>query len=85
MYYITEKEIYKIEVPKIESVNATGSGDSLTAGLAVALAEEMDIVEMLKFANACGAANAAEKRTGFVETNKVKEYINKIKVSKLRS
>ncbi|PUU87530.1 1-phosphofructokinase [Halanaerobium congolense] len=83
MYYITEKEIYKVEVPKIESVNVTGSGDSLTAGLAVALAEKMNIIEMLKFANACGVANAAEKKTGFVELNKVKKYIKKIRVIKV--
>lgn len=85
MYYITESEIYKVEVPEINAVNVTGSGDSLTAGLAVALEEELDIVEMLKLANACGVANALEKQTGFVQKSKVKKFIDRIKVSKINS
>lgn len=83
MYYITEKEIYKVEVPEIEAVNVTGSGDSLTAGLAVALAEKMNTVEMLKFANACGVANAVEKQTGYLDKRNVDEYLKDINITKI--
>jgi len=83
MYYLTEDILYKVEIPKVDTANVTGSGDSVTAGLAVAITEKMNIEKMLKFANACGVANAVEKKTGYINQKKVEKYFKKIKVSKI--
>jgi len=45
--------------PRVETVNATGSGDSFLAGLAVALGRGADPGAALALAAAMGAANAA--------------------------
>lgn len=83
MYYITKNSTYKVKVPEIEALNVTGSGDSVVAGLAVAVEQEMSDKKMLKFANACGVANAVEKKTGFIDQSKVVDYSDKIEVNKI--
>lgn len=83
MYYLTEKEAYKVGIPEVKAVNVTGSGDSVVAGLAIALQQDMDIKRMLKFSNSCGVANAVEKKTGFVILQNVKKYMKEIKVIKI--
>ncbi len=46
-----------INIPTVEAVNTVGCGDSLVAGLAYALHEDYNILDMLKFANGCGSSN----------------------------
>lgn len=83
MYYLAEDISYKVEIPKVDAVNATGSGDSVTAGLAVAIKQEMNIEEMLIYANACGVANVVEKKTGCINKKNIEKYSKKIKVTKV--
>ena len=49
---------WKATPPEAESRSALGSGDSLVAGIAVALARGEDIVEGLRLGTAAGAATA---------------------------
>jgi len=84
MFYLDQNKAYKVEVPKIEVLNATGSGDSVVAGLAVAVRRKMSLEEMLKFANACGMANAVEKTTGLVRQKNLEKYMKKIKVREVK-
>ncbi|WP_238860098.1 MULTISPECIES: 1-phosphofructokinase family hexose kinase [unclassified Clostridium] len=78
-----EGKYYKVNVPKIETVNPVGSGDSYVAGIAVALQRKYDIKDTLKFASACGTANAMEKETGFVSESIVNELFNKVTVEEI--
>jgi 1-phosphofructokinase family hexose kinase len=48
-----------VDTPEVATVNATGSGDSFLAGLAVALGRGEGPAEALALASAMGAANAA--------------------------
>lgn len=48
-----------VDTPTVETVNATGSGDSFLAGLAVALGRGESPAAALTLASAMGAANAA--------------------------
>ncbi|GLY20348.1 hexose kinase [Micromonospora sp. NBRC 101691] len=48
-----------VDTPRVDTVNATGSGDSFLAGLAVALGRGDDPASALVLASAMGAANAA--------------------------
>lgn len=49
-------EWYEISTPQLEVVEARGSGDSMTAGLAVAALRRLPPVEMLQLAAAAGAS-----------------------------
>ena len=50
--------VWKATPPEVESRSTVGSGDSLVAGIAVALARGEDIVEGLRLGTAAGAATA---------------------------
>jgi 1-phosphofructokinase family hexose kinase len=49
--------------PAVERRSTVGSGDSLVAGLAIALAEGQDLVDGLRLGTAAGAATAATRGT----------------------
>jgi tagatose 6-phosphate kinase len=76
-------KFYKVTVPKVEAVNPVGSGDSYVSGIAVALTRGYDIKDTLKFAAACGTANAMESETGFVREEVVNNLFNKIIVDEI--
>jgi 1-phosphofructokinase/tagatose 6-phosphate kinase len=46
--------------PRVDTVNATGSGDCFLAGLTVATGRGQDAKEAMVLASAMGAANAAQ-------------------------
>ncbi|MDF0480091.1 hexose kinase [Vagococcus sp. PNs007] len=71
---------YRVKIPKITVVNPVGSGDSTVAGMAVAISEGKDILECLKLAMTAGMLNTMEAKTGFVNPDKVDEYLDKIEV-----
>ncbi|WP_299997107.1 1-phosphofructokinase [uncultured Clostridium sp.] len=77
------KKIYKVSVPKVNAVNPVGSGDSYVAGIAIGLARNYDIKDMLKLASACGTANAMENETGCVKKEVVNKLVNKITIELL--
>jgi len=55
---IVGTERWRIRVPRIQPVNATGSGDLLLAGFATALSRGRSPIDALRFGAACGVANA---------------------------
>jgi 1-phosphofructokinase family hexose kinase len=54
---------WRVRAPRVERRSTVGSGDSLVAGLAVALAEGNGLVEGLRLGTAAGAATAASAGT----------------------
>lgn len=76
-------KFYKVNVPKVNAVNPVGSGDSYVGGIAVALQRGYNIEDMLKYASACGTANALEEETGFVNKNTVEDLFNQISINTL--
>jgi tagatose 6-phosphate kinase len=75
--------IYKVSFPSIEVINTVGSGDAFIAGCAVAMVRKYNEIDMLKLAIACGSANTQYAQTGYVEMDKVTEYLNYVKVTKV--
>lgn len=55
---------YEIVVPSLEPADYRGSGDSLTAGLAVGVACELDLEATLRLAAAAGALNVTRHGLG---------------------
>lgn len=73
---------YRVVAPRIECVNATGSGDSTIAGFAHAIAAGADDEEVLRCGNACGTLNAMDPQTGHLVMDAWDEIYNAIEVTK---
>lgn len=78
-----EGKFYKVTVPKVKAVNPVGSGDSYVAGIAVSIKRGYDVIDTLKYASACGTANAVEKETGCVKEERVNQFFNDIIVEEI--
>jgi 1-phosphofructokinase len=61
---VTEHGAYRVEGPRLQVVDPTGTGDSMTAGLAVALRRDMADHDTLCLAWAAGAANVTRHGLG---------------------
>jgi len=78
-----ENHFYHVTFPSVNAVNPVGSGDAYVAGVAVGLARNYEIKEILKFASACGTANAMEKESGFVNLSTVNTLKQLVQVQEL--
>ena len=70
-FYVDAECRLEVVPPTIDAVNPIGSGDAVTAGLAVALNEGRHISEALVLGMACGAANALNLLSGFLKPEDV--------------
>lgn len=75
---------YKVNIPKVQAINPVGSGDSYVGGVAVGLQRGYGIEDLLKYASACGTANAMEEESGFVIKEIVEDLFEKITVSLIK-
>jgi len=75
------EKLYEAIIPEVQAVNSVGSGDSFTAGMAVAIKRGMTMEDAIKFASACGTANAMEKQTGFIKQENVDSLFQRIQVN----
>lgn len=69
--------------PPVESRSTVGSGDSLVAGLAVAMARGDDIVEGLRVGTAAGAATALMPGSALATAADVAELLPRVKIEQL--
>ncbi|MBM6907722.1 MULTISPECIES: hexose kinase [Collinsella] len=74
---------YRVIMPNIPAVNATGSGDSTIAGFAHAIARDADDDTVLRCGNACGKLNAMDPQTGHLVIERWDEVYNAIQVNEL--
>jgi tagatose 6-phosphate kinase len=63
--------------------NTVGSGDCLLAGLAVGIHRGVPLAEALALGVACGAANALNEETGFVERDTVEALLPRVRVRRV--
>jgi len=82
-FYVNESETLEIFPPRIEAVNPVGSGDAVTAGMAVELARGKDVSEAVVTGMACGAANALNLLSGFLKLKDVERLRNEVRVRKV--
>lgn len=80
---------YSVTVPKINTLDPTGSGDAFVAGIAYGWNKKITFVEQIKFASALGSINAKtsdvcnvswEEANKLIETVEVKSVGKKIKI-----
>ena len=71
---------YRVTLPKIDVVNPVGSGDSVVAGLAVALNQNQSVETVLKTAMTTGMLNTMEAGTGSINMAKFGQYFDLVKI-----
>lgn len=75
-------EKYKITPPKVNVINAVGSGDSMVAAVAYALSKSMNLVDLLTIAVSTGTANTMEEVTGHINMDNLKDIIKNVTVKR---
>lgn len=75
--------LYEIIPPQIESINSTGSGDAFMAGFIYALHNNLPFEEMLRWATACGTANASRFEVCSSNLELIQSFYNKVEIKKL--
>lgn len=53
---ITKEDVYQVASPKVEALSTLGAGDSMVAGMVLALSQNKTLTEVLQFGVACGTA-----------------------------
>ena len=71
-FFVDERQTLELFPPQIEAINPVGSGDAVTAGIAVALSEGKTVSEALIDGMACGAANALNIISGMLKYEDVR-------------
>jgi tagatose 6-phosphate kinase len=71
---------YTFTVPAIKALNPIGSGDSVSAGTAYALAKGHSLIEAFVFGLACGTSNAMNIEPGCVKLEQIARLVPKIVV-----
>lgn len=74
---------YRVVMPSIPAVNATGSGDSTVAGFAHAIARGADDETVLRCGNTCGKLNAMDPQTGHLVIDRWDEVYDAVEIKRL--
>ena len=74
---------YKVDPPKVNIIDSTGSGDAFVAGIAYGLENSFVFDEFLKMGVALGSANAEKLTTCEVNFEEMNSYIEQVKVSSI--
>jgi 1-phosphofructokinase family hexose kinase len=72
---------YKVENPRIETIDSTGSGDSFVAGIVYAWHNSLTFEESLTLASSLGALNAASFGVCNVTLEEAQKIVKSVKIS----
>ncbi|MCL5264463.1 MAG: 1-phosphofructokinase [Chloroflexi bacterium] len=76
-------KVWRALPPEVERRSTVGSGDSLVAGLAVALARGNDIVEGLRLGTAAGAATAMTQGTALGTSQEITSLLPQVRIEEI--
>lgn len=83
-FFVDESRTLEITPPRIQAVNPVGSGDAVTAGMAVALAQGGSMQEAITRGMACGAANALTLRSGTLRVEDVERLESGVVITEVQ-
>jgi len=75
-----EGNTYRVQPPKIEEVNAIGSGDAMLAGIACGLLRGWEMKEAIRLGVACGTANALTPLPGTLRRGDVEKLLRRTRL-----
>jgi 1-phosphofructokinase len=80
-----EGELVEVQTPRMQRVDHRGAGDSMTAGLATALARGLDMTEALRLGAAAGTSNVTRRGLATGQREVVEQLAEHIVVRPLRT
>jgi 1-phosphofructokinase family hexose kinase len=75
--------IWRFIPPSVKTVNATGSGDTMIAGVVYGLTREWEFERALAFGVGAGAANAARRSVADVPLQKAETLMREVRIERL--
>ncbi|WP_081209307.1 1-phosphofructokinase family hexose kinase [Salegentibacter sediminis] len=70
----------KISLPPSQVISTVGSGDCLTAGIALALNQKLKLSEIATWGVACGTANCLNKELGMLKKQDVEKMLKQVQI-----
>lgn len=77
-WLVTPEAAWHYPAPKVKVCNPIGSGDAVTAGVALGLVRGQPIAEAIRLGLACGSANVLTPKPGLVRPADVRRLLSKI-------
>jgi len=74
---------YKITLPKIETIDSTGSGDAFTAGIIYGWHHKLNYESQLRYASALGVLNAQSLEVCDVSNEDAQAIVDQIKINSI--
>lgn len=79
---LIEDDWLEVRAPELDPADHRGAGDSMTAGLAAAIRQNLGPEEMLRLASAAGAANVTRHGLGSADSSLIPGLTEKVDVRK---
>jgi 1-phosphofructokinase len=80
-FYITENGTYYAKGLKVSVKSTVGAGDSMVAALVYGIINNLNDIDTLKFATACGAATVTLEGTEACTLSQINELISKVEIN----
>jgi 6-phosphofructokinase 2 len=78
---ITKDESYHARAPIVKRVSTVGAGDSMVAGMVIALNNSLPLKEVLRWGVACGTAATITHGSDLCRKEDVNRLLNEIVIS----
>lgn len=82
-WLLNKTAVWRFTPPAVNILNAVGSGDATTGGIAAGLHGGQSILDAVRLGIACGSANATTLTPGDIDTGLVEKLISRVSTSKL--
>lgn len=80
---LLDGDVYEIGLPKLETAETRGAGDSMTAGVASVLAKDGDLLDAVRTGAAAGALNVTRHGLGTGRAEAIAELIGHVRLDRL--
>jgi 1-phosphofructokinase len=80
---LVEDRLYELAGPRLEPSDPTGAGDSMFAGIGVALASGRSVIDALRLGMAAGALNVTRRGLGTGQRAEIERLLAHVRVSAL--
>lgn len=78
-----QSAIYLVEIPRLQVISTTGSGDATVGGMAYAMKNNFSIEDAIKYSMACGMSNALFENNGIVDKKHITQFFDDITITNI--
>lgn len=82
---VCDEGVFRAKVPKIDAANTVGCGDSMIAGFALGISQNLSMEETLRLASAISAASALREETGFFVKEDMEQIYPQVQIYRMET